>query len=360
LSAKFTIPELRQALGWSSDHTLSVIDRLGYGRQELLRVLGDADVTTAQLNLAATALDIPQEVSDTARSEAIDAIRATRSDALESVVTSMLMGHSITFLQFDRESNLPLRLHQMPYGYAVPQSDGTLQRGDKTLNQRDQFRLTTFRATVSNPRGDPLAACLYLPWLGRQKCWQAWIAYLERMSASMLIGHTSINEVEKLAASLAELRANGSAAFSNGSSVTALQVSGAHAAYKEFDDTFQARVARLVLGQNLTTQVSGGSFAAAKTHEHVGEQRAVYVAQKADAIANWIADATWRLNRWPEPPPVFLSEPKSLGTERAARDKQLFEIGVRFTPDYIARTYGLGADEFTITMLDDGQVSGVR
>jgi hypothetical protein len=95
-----------------------------------------------------------------------------------------------------------------------------------------------------------------------------------------------------------------------------------------------------VLGQTLTSSIGkgGGSFAAAKVHNEVREDKRRADVRMISGTGQRLVDALWELNGFPGEPPEFcMQDDVGLEQERADRDAVLVDLGVRFTPEYVAQ-----------------------
>jgi phage gp29-like protein len=120
----------------------------------------------------------------------------------------------------------------------------------------------------------------------------------------------------------------------------------------EYINAANAEISKAVLGQTLTTELSGktGSYAAAQTHNLVRKDLA-----KADR--NRIGAAFSRLARIYTlynfgtaviPPNFTFIEDEELYVEHVKRDVELYGIGWRPTKAYIAREYAIPEEDFSV------------
>lgn len=106
-----------------------------------------------------------------------------------------------------------------------------------------------------------------------------------------------------------------------------------------------ARIQKLILGQTLTSQVgSAGSYAAAKVHETVRDDKRRADIRLVSATIQRLVDALWALNALPGDPPAFgLQDDKGLEAERGERDAKvvpaMLAAGVKPTLQYWLDAY---------------------
>jgi hypothetical protein len=108
---------------------------------------------------------------------------------------------------------------------------------------------------------------------------------------------------------------------------------------------------RVVLGSTLTTIAGGGgSLAQSRTHEQVREDKTKSDINGVIEVMNKIINAFWSLNKLSTDKPVFIMGPEQqIDFERVKLDENMVNVhGVKFSEDYLTRTYGYAADDFTI------------
>ena len=124
-------------------------------------------------------------------------------------------------------------------------------------------------------------------------------------------------------------------------------------------DILNREIDMTILGTNLTSEVKGGSFAAAKVHEGVRkdivQEDSRMVEQAMNQLIEWIG--WYNFPSAVKLPQFRLYENNPPTKDRAEIDIMLAKMGVKFTKNYFERSYGLNADEFEIgpTEADIGQ-----
>ena len=109
-------------------------------------------------------------------------------------------------------------------------------------------------------------------------------------------------------------------------------------------------ISKTVVGQTLTTESTGsGSYAQAKVQNSVREDfQSLSVDLVCDTINRDLIKPLVNFNFSDRVYPTFSLKVPTLLEEKATRDKMLYDIGVRFTPQYFIENYGLPEDHFTI------------
>ena len=116
--------------------------------------------------------------------------------------------------------------------------------------------------------------------------------------------------------------------------------------YETLCEYMDKQISKAVLGQTLTTEVSGGSYAASQTHDEVRQD-----IKQADAgllaetvnrtVVTWLVDFNFAtVSAYPTL--RFITEKEQVLKELAERDEVLVnKIGVEVDPDYFYDTYNL-------------------
>ncbi len=199
------------------------------------------------------------------------------------------------------------------------------------------------------PYGLGLAHWLYWPVLFKREGMRFWLTFLEKFGAPTVVGKYGPNatpeERRKLLAATEAVQTDAGVILPEGMAIELLEAARAGTVdYKSLHETMDETIAKVVLGQTMTTE-DGASLSQAKVHLQV---RADLVKADADLVSESFnrGPIAW-LMRWnfpsAAPPKVWrvMEEPEDL-TARAERDSKVFALGYRPTGDYIRQTYGEG------------------
>ncbi len=200
------------------------------------------------------------------------------------------------------------------------------------------------------PYGLGLAHWLYWPVLFKCNGIKFWLVFLEKFGMPTAVGKydqgASAEERGKLLAAAAAIQTDAGIIMPADMQLELLEAARSGTAdYKTLHDTMEETIAKVVLGQTLTSQVgqNGGNRALGNVHMAVRQD---LVKADSDLICESFntGPARW-LTQWNFPgaaiPQVFrdVEENEDLGA-RATRDKAISEIGFKPTLDYITQTYG--------------------
>lgn len=253
-----------------------------------------------------------------------------------------------------------------PFEWFKPTRDGELRylRPDNQIEGERvdavyKFLLTCHRASWRNPYGEALLSRLYWPWFFRNQGWRFWMQFLERHGTPLMLGKGS--NPDGLAEALSRAVQDSVVAVGQDDNVEAV---GSQQSGESFDRVEQAlvrRIQRRILGQTLTSGTDGtGSRALGEVHDRVRmDKRDADIRLVQPTVQQLITAGVFlRFGPNAEAPEFRLEDGQGLQTQRAERDEKLFKVGVRFTEDYIQRTYGLEADEFSVSDNPGGQSGG--
>jgi phage gp29-like protein len=120
--------------------------------------------------------------------------------------------------------------------------------------------------------------------------------------------------------------------------------------YAQWLDVLNREIDMCILGTNLTSEVKGGSFAAATAHMGVRDDIIQEDIRMVEATFNqlieWIAWFNFPADMDLPKFKLYKSEPPTL--ERAQIDQATTGMGVKLKKEYFARTYGYNEEEFDL------------
>jgi len=212
--------------------------------------------------------------------------------------------------------------------------------------------------SYDNPYGVKLLARSYWPVFFKRNAIKWGAKMIERAAITPLIAKvppgTSEEEKNKILDTLQLLIQNAVGTMPKDSEIEKIgneNASRSSAIVSSFIDMMDAAISKIWLGQTLTTQMGDvGSYSAAKVHQGVKDERRDEDAKMIESTANQLIKHIVDFNFADSAYPKFkLEKPFSISQERATRDKTLWDMGVRFTPEYYQTEHGLDSDQFDIT-----------
>jgi len=236
-----------------------------------------------------------------------------------------------------------------PFYWFQPRSDGELSpygMVDDVLDTRFKFMLTRRNPTYVQPYGEALLSRLYWPWFYRQVGWEHWMRWLARYGTPPLIGEGVGNQLDLLREALSGAVDAAALAVPEGTKVTVANAAAGASHFPDFELAVTKRVQKLILGQTLTTDVGKtGSFAAAKVHDGVRDDKRLSDAKLVTGTVQHLVDALVALNNL-QPVTFVMEDGRELNPERATRDATLASAGIAsFSRDYLLRAYDFDEDD---------------
>jgi phage gp29-like protein len=224
----------------------------------------------------------------------------------------------------------------------------------------NRFLLVQHRPTYLNPYGDKTFSKCFWPATFKRKGWEWWTVFIEKYGGAFMYGKYPPNapagDKTALMAALGKMIADAVAIIPEGSEITieALankgSVSNIHA---EYINAANAEMSKAILGQTLTTELSGktGSYAAAQAHNLVREDLAQADRRRICAAFNRLATVYTFYNFGTDtiPPTFTFIKDEDLQADRAERDTKLYALGWRPRKTYIAREYSIPEEDFDLT-----------
>ncbi len=187
--------------------------------------------------------------------------------------------------------------------------------------------------------GDALLAKLYFPVKLKNASLKFWIEFLERFGSPWAVAKTD-SDPDALASEIHQMLNGDSAVIDKEEELDLIQPK-TKANYNEIIDYLDNQIRSVVLGANLSSQVSGGSLAAAESHNQIRKDLAAQDGQIVLFILNRAIKFFKEINHFKDELYVqFFSEaePKS---ELCERDLKLFNMGFCFDEEYIKNTYNV-------------------
>ncbi len=119
-------------------------------------------------------------------------------------------------------------------------------------------------------------------------------------------------------------------------------------AHDNFYKMLKKEIEIWILGQNLTSDVTGGSYASARTHEKILRQRTQSIANFTARIITKVLNTILLANDISDKVIFKFSKVIDLDKEQAERDKLLNEQGVELSLDYYVENYGFNREDIKI------------
>lgn len=262
------------------------------------------------------------------------------------ILPARIVGKPQEWFVFDEENNLMLRTKEKLNGEPVPEH---------------KFLLVQHNATYKNPYGEPALSKCFWPVTFKKGGLKFWVMFTEKYGMPFLIGKhprgTSKEETDRFADMLEAMIQDAIAVVPDDSSVEVLEASAKSASagiYRELLDYCDQEIAIALLGQNLTTQVQGGSYAAAQVHMEVRKDLINSDKKMIEKAINQLIKWIYEINFSDGEMPVFsMYEESDIDKNLAERDEKisnsLEKSGLRFTKQYFQKAYALEDEDIEVS-----------
>ena len=348
-----------------------VLWRAGITRADLRRLEGDDEIAAALETRREALVATPWRLEPYEDSPAAQWVWDELSPHLHALLrgawSAVPYGYAVQEVMWRKtpDGRLGLaRISEKPLEWFEPRRDGTLlyhdpNGWDSPVDQSEKFLLTRRLPTYRQPYGEALLSRLYWPWYFRVNGWQFWARFLERHGGPLLVGKSANSTL--MSAALSAAVQSASLAIGRDDEVTAIAPGNAGTAFDAFCNAVDRRVQKVILGQTLTTDVgSTGSFAAAKVHNEVRDDRRRADVALVSGTVQHLIDALCRRNFPGQPVPQFvMADDRGLEAARAERDAVLVNAGVlRLTDQYLLDRYDFEEGDFEVGVPGSGSGSG--
>ncbi|RZN55589.1 DUF935 domain-containing protein [Avibacterium paragallinarum] len=281
---------------------------------------------------------------------------------INQILDATLFGYQALEVMWAEENGLllPAEIVGKPQEWFVFNEENELLLRDK--EERDgkpipemKFLLATQQADYMNPYGRAdLAMCFWAATFKKGGL-KFWLEFVEKYGSPWLVGkhprQTQPHEIEDLLDSMEKMLGTAVAAIPNDSTIELLESGSKGGSSQVFDDFLRyckSEIAIAILGQNQTTEAEANRASATaglEVAKAIRDEDAAIVESCFNQLLRWIC----KLNFNVETLPTFeLFEQESIDKLQAERDQLLASMGVQFSEQYLARTYGFEQGDITL------------
>lgn len=342
-----------------------VLRKAGISRHRLSVLLFDDEIGQACETRLDAMLTVPGHIypaeGEQDKSVELSALLEPHLSTIQSGAwQARIFGYSVMEAVYERREDGTIGLNfigEKPMEWFEPRSDGALMYYPASggysglgvaVNQEFKFFLTRCKATYRNPYGEALLSRLYWPWYFRSNGWKFWGKFLERFGQPLLVGKST--DPTKMVRALLQAHSNAVVGVGREDSVEAVGVPAGNSGqtFEVFEQATIRRIQKVILGQTLTSGTDGaGSRALGQVHNAVRTDKRDSDLAMTQPTVQRVIDALCKLNGWGKHLIEF-ADGTGLEKDRSERDKNLHEIGIRFTPEYVLANYDLDAEDFTL------------
>ena len=201
----------------------------------------------------------------------------------------------------------------------------------------------TYRAKAKRPYGKPILNTLF--WLIEFKnaSLEFWVELLEKFGTPWVIGKTEGNK-DDFADEIYNMLGGDAAVIDSEDSID-IKTATDKGNYKELIEYIDDQIRQIILGGNLTSNVKGGSQAAATVHNDIREDLAKADENIVNKIIKEILNFFKELNQINDEITGLLKDKDDPNKELANRDKIIFDMGYKPTKEYIENKYNIKVEE---------------
>ena len=221
-----------------------------------------------------------------------------------------------------------------------------------------KFMMARHHATYQNPYGERVLSRCFWPVAFKKGGFKFWAVFTEKFGMPWLIGKvprgTNDTDRSKLLSNLVQMVQDAVAVINDDESIDALEFQSKSASadiYERLISASNREISKAILGQTLSTELDnkGGSRAAAQAHLEVREDIVEKDKRTVKTTMNQMLAWMTELNVPNALPPEFTwFEEDDVQQDRAQRDTELTNQGVKFSAGYYSRVYNLEDDDFTL------------
>lgn len=219
-----------------------------------------------------------------------------------------------------------------------------------------KFLMVRYHPSYGNPYGEALGSAVYWPVKFRHTGFRYFTTFIERYAMPWIKLNYPLGmqeyRVGELVNVISNTLADGVIAVPTETPTEIMDIGKQTNAeiYTNFIDMCNTEIAIAILGQNLTTETQGGSYAAAKVHQLVRrdliDEDVRMITDAMNQLIDWIFDLNYPSS---DRPKFVLSQKPQANKDDAQMAVFMTQAGVRLTETYWQNRFGLIEDEFTIS-----------
>lgn len=229
---------------------------------------------------------------------------------------------------------------------------------DVCINEHNpKFLIPIHRSSFFNPYGECLLSRCFWNVVFMQGGMEFWVQFTEKYGTPFMVGKydrsMSKEERDDLFKMLKKMVQNAIGVIPKDGTIDIINPdkTGSNTVYKDLITKCENNISKVILGQTLTTDVSqnGGSYALSKTHQSVREDLIQNDIRLCEKTINNLIYKIHAINFENSEYPKFkLYDEQGVDQSLAERDNKLRNLGVKFTKQYIKKTYGYEDADFVL------------
>lgn len=293
------------------------------------------------------------------------------SQIISQILDACLFGYQVLEVIWIQKDGIwqPQKIDGKPQEWFIFDNDNNLKLKTKN-NSIDgiplpakKFLLATQDATYTNPYGkSDLGMCFWAATFKKGGL-KFWLEFTEKYGAPWLVGkhprRAKHNEIDELLDSMEQMIGTAVAAIPDDSSIEFKESASKGASSQVFNDFLKyckSEISIALLGQNQTTEQESNRASASaglEVLEDIREDDKTIVQSVFNTLLQWICELNFNV---PQLPQFELFEQESIDKLQAERDEILSHIGVKFTKQYIKRTYNFEDGDIEMGDIEKGNI----
>ncbi len=253
---------------------------------------------------------------------------------------------------------VPAELSAKPQEWFSFDNSGKLcYRSNKNKSEQlpeNKILLAQYEPSFTNPYGTALLSKCYWSVTFKNGALRYWVTFTERHGLPWLIGQyqrgATQEDAEQLADSLLNMTENSVIVTPADIDITLKDTIKFDniSLYKELIKLCNDEISKALLSETLTTEMQGGSYAAAKVHSEVRKEVILSDKRMAEKVVNDLIRYYMNLNFPNQPVPKFVMRSGLTGMEEILkRDEMLLRhANVAFSKAYLIKKYGFDEADF--------------
>lgn len=197
-----------------------------------------------------------------------------------------------------------------------------------------------YESSAFLPYGDALLPKLYWAIKLKQASTKFWAAFQEKFGSPWTVAKTNANP-DELATEIHAMLSGDTAVIDTEEEITLIQPTSTQSDFHNLVNFLDNCIRSVILGGNLSSQVDGGSFAAAQTHNEVRQDLANADLNLLLFVINKVLEHFKEINNYTGELYAELEPENNIKSELAQRDSIIYNMGFDLSEEYIKETYGV-------------------
>ncbi|OBX01553.1 hypothetical protein QV05_04950 [Gallibacterium genomosp. 1] len=360
------------AIGYYLPNPDPVLKKMGRDISAYREVLADSHVAGCVRRRKAAVKSLEWRLTPTGNQQVDDQLAAIFAELplnhiISQILNATLFGYQALEVVWRYAEGIwqPLDIQAKPQEWFVFDEDNCLKLRTKAnpvegvALPEKKFLLATQDATYENPYGQgDLSKCFWAATF-KKGGFKFWLEFTEKYGSPWLVGKhprtSTPTETEDLLDSLEQMLGTAVAAIPDDSSINLLESASKGGSSQVFDDFLRyckSEISVAILGQDQTTEADSNRASATaglEVLEDIRDDDARLVESVFNQLLSWLCELNFTVDTLPK---FELFEQESVDKLQAERDEILSRVGVKFTQQYLQRTYNFEEGDIELVAED--------